>query len=117
MVSYLRKVSCGWSVPIYANGIRSGHIPKAWKQVRVAFIPKAGKNSHVNAKDFRAISFSSFSLKMQERVTVVHIRGRAARDEHVCSKGTSVGTDLPTVVSWLEEAPLHNENAVRTFIG
>jgi len=36
------------------------HIPTRWLDVKIIFIPKAGKPSHTNPKDFRPISLSSF---------------------------------------------------------
>lgn len=54
----------------------------------MAFIPKAGKNSH--AKNFRSISLSSFLLKMLKRLMDLHIRDGIPRDmilrvQHDCS--------------------------------
>lgn len=43
--------------PIYANCVRLGQFPK------LGCIPKSGKSSYVNAKDFRPISISSFFVK------------------------------------------------------
>lgn len=39
------------------------YIPRRWREVKVVFIPKAGKYSHVIPKDLRPISLSSFILK------------------------------------------------------
>ena len=45
-----------------------------WRNVKVVFIPKAGKALHVTPKDFRSISLSSFLLKAFERLLEVHMK-------------------------------------------
>ena len=42
------------------------YIPRRWREVKVIFIPKAGKASHSKPKDFRPISLSCFLLKTLE---------------------------------------------------
>jgi hypothetical protein len=56
-----------------------GFIPKAWRQVKVAFIPKPGKLDYTEAKTYRPISVSSFLLKTMEKLVDRHIRDGALR--------------------------------------
>jgi hypothetical protein len=51
-----------------------GYVPKAWQKVRVIFIPKPDRSSYELAKQFRAISLTSFLLKTIERLVVLHIK-------------------------------------------
>jgi hypothetical protein len=44
------------------------YVPAIWHQVKVVFIPKAGKNSYTGPRDFRPISLTSFLLKTLERL-------------------------------------------------
>ncbi|XP_029162920.1 uncharacterized protein LOC114934411 [Nylanderia fulva] len=44
------------------------HIPPAWSDIKVCFIPKPGRNGHILAKDFRPISLTSFILKTLEKL-------------------------------------------------
>lgn len=46
------------------------------KDVDVTFIPKAGENFNVSAKNFRSISLSSFPLKILERLMDWYVRNR-----------------------------------------
>lgn len=70
---------------------------RQFRQFRVAFVPKAGRSSHVTAKDFRSISISSFLLKTLEILMNLYIRGRNPRNrllstQHAYSKGRSIDT-------------------------
>ena len=53
-----------------------GDVPKAWKETRVIFILKAGKNGWTSAKDFRPISHTSFVLKTVGRLMDGYIRDK-----------------------------------------
>ena len=59
---------------MYRGCLNLGYIPKQWREVRVVFIPKAGKTSHTTPKDFRPISLSSFLLKTLERLVNLWIK-------------------------------------------
>ena len=61
-------------VRIYRGCLLLGYIPKRWREVRVAFIPKAGKTSHTTPKDYRPISLSSFLLKTLEKLVDIRIK-------------------------------------------
>ena len=74
-----------------------------WKQVKVVFIPKAGKTNHSKAKDYRPISLSSFMLKTFERLLDHHIRSKFNKNnisssQHAYLKGKSCETALHEVV-------------------
>lgn len=96
------------------TGIYSGSLA-------VTFIPKAGLSSHVKAKDFRRINFSSSFLLKTLRLIDWHIRSRIRRvhlsvAQHTYFKSRSVDTELHTIVLWLEEAIRLKEFAVGTFL-
>ena len=59
---------------LFKSSIAFGYIPSAWRGVDVRFIPKAGRNSYDQPKDFRPISLMSFMLKTMERLLDRHIR-------------------------------------------
>jgi hypothetical protein len=48
-----------------------GYVPKAWKKVRVIFIPKPESSSSELAKSLRPISLTSFLLKKMERLSKI----------------------------------------------
>jgi hypothetical protein len=56
-----------------------GLIPTAWRQVRVTFIPKAGKLDYTEAKAYCPISLSSLFLKIKEKVVHRHIMNSALK--------------------------------------
>lgn len=47
---------------------------RAWKRVRVVFIPKPTKAYYTHPKSFRPISLSNFMLKILERIVDRHIK-------------------------------------------
>ncbi|GBP05113.1 hypothetical protein EVAR_72430_1 [Eumeta japonica] len=49
-----------WLLEIY-GACFSGHIPVEWTRSNVTFIPKGGRSSHMEAKDYRPISLTSFA--------------------------------------------------------
>jgi len=67
-------ISLPWLTAIFHCCLALSHIPTRWLDVKVIFIPKAGKPSHTNAKNFRTISLSSFLLNTLERLIDIHIR-------------------------------------------
>ena len=56
-----------------------GYVPVSWRNIKVIFIPKAGKRPSHKAKSFRPISLSSFCLKAMERILDRHIRETVLR--------------------------------------
>ena len=48
--------------------LATGFVPSFWQEVRVVFIPKAGRALLGKVKDFRPISLTSFILKLMEKV-------------------------------------------------
>ncbi|KAL7726508.1 hypothetical protein ACLKA6_001130 [Drosophila palustris] len=68
------KTAINWLQSIFTGIFRTGQIPEPWKYSKVVFIPKAGKASHITAKDFRPISLTSFLLKTFERILSLHLR-------------------------------------------
>lgn len=44
------------------------HIPKCWREVRIAFIPKPGKKGYSLPENFRPMSLTSFMLKTIEKL-------------------------------------------------
>lgn len=110
-----------WLVSIYRSCLWLGYVPIAWREVRVIFIPKAGKASHSAAKDYRPISLSSFMLKILERLLDIHIRGVVrdvglSRAQHAYTKGRSVETALHTVVSIIEGSMKFGEYTLGAFL-
>ena len=47
----------------------SGYTPQIWRQSKVIFIPKLGKDDYSKAKSFRPISLTPFLFKTLERLS------------------------------------------------
>ena len=93
---------------LFSLSLVLGHIPKAWREVRITFIPKPGKASYEDAKSFRPISLASFILKTMERVLEYHIRtvclpnSPIQRTQHAYMKGRSTITAVHKLTSTIE---------------
>jgi len=55
-------------IRIFRACIALGYVPTAWRTSHVAFAPKPGRSDYSQAKAFRPISLTSFSLKTLERL-------------------------------------------------
>lgn len=108
-------------VSIFSDCLRTGYTPSKWKEVRVVFIPKAGKPNHSTAKDYRPISLSSFLLKTLERLIDLHIKGminfqNLCEAQHAYLKGKSVESALHCVVREIEHSLSLKEYTMAAFL-
>ena len=55
-----REVLIPYLVRIFRTYLTTGYVPAMWRQVKVVFIPKPGRNSYCGPRDFRPISLTSF---------------------------------------------------------
>lgn len=106
---------------IFSRCLMDGYVPKAWREVRVVFIPKAGKLNHSNAKDYRPISLSSFLLKTLERLIDLYIREVTSIHtmdiaQHAYRKGRSVDSALHEVVGTIEKSLEFKEYTLAGFL-
>jgi hypothetical protein len=114
------------SVPHLCRILRAcmiyGFIPKAWRQVKVTFIPKPGNLNYTAAKAYRPISLSSFLLKTMEKLVDRYIRDEALRiyplhrNQHAYQRGKSTETALHNVVTHAEYAIDHKGIALGAFL-
>jgi hypothetical protein len=93
-----------------------------WRQVKVVFIPKPGRNSHCGPKDFRPISLTSFLLKTLERLVDRYLRDEVLAlkplhpNQHAYQAGKSVETALRQLVVLVEKALDQQEVALGVFL-
>jgi len=95
-------ISLPWLTAIFHGCLALNHIPTRWLDVKEIFIPKDGKPSHINPKNFRPISLSSFLLKTLERLIDTHIgltidQSLLSDAQHAYRKGRSTDTALLSV--------------------
>jgi hypothetical protein len=63
-----REVLVPYLMKIFRTCRATGCVPPAWRQVKVVFTPKPGRDSYGAPKDYRPISLTSFLLKTIERL-------------------------------------------------
>lgn len=111
---YLRE-AFRWSIIL-------GYIPKAWRGIRVVFIPKAGNRDSDLPKSFRPISLSSFILKTLEKLMDLYIRtdlltGQPLHKmQFAYQEGRSTTTALHALVEKAENAIANQEIALTAFL-
>ena len=102
---------------IYKSCIIFGFTPTKWKDTKVIFIPKPGKDSYEKAKSYRPISLSNYMLKTLERLVgwemklalkenPVHTRQHGFRNDR------STETAISDAVSYIEEYILRRRKVI-----
>ncbi len=106
--SHLEAVSL-----LYKKSIATGQIPKSWQDMRVVFIPKAGKSDYSLAKAYRPITLSNFLLKGLERIIQWYILEYVLKEQlfqqHAYTKGRSCDTALSEFIDDAEGAIYRGE--------
>lgn len=107
---------------LYRASMALGHVPPAWRHVRVVFVPKPGRNSYAQAKAYRAISLSSFVLKAMEKLLEKHIRETYLLErplhpnQHAYQAGKSCETALHQLMLKVETSLKNQEIALGAFL-
>jgi hypothetical protein len=97
-------------VRIFRACLVTGYVPAVWRQVKVVFIPKPGRNSYYGPHDFRPISLTSFLLKTMERQVDGYLGDEFLvlkpphPNQHAYQGGKSVETSLHRLVVRVEKA-------------
>jgi hypothetical protein len=97
------------------------YIPKAWKQVKVTFIPKSGKANYPEAEAYHPICLVSFMLKTVERMVDRHIKDEILwlcplhRYQFAYQPEKSTETALHQVSTLFEEAMENREVTLGAF--
>lgn len=109
-------------ISIFRSSIALSHVPSLWENVKVVFIPKPGKTTHTEAKDFRPISLTSFLLKTIERLLDFYIRSEVLRafplhaNQHAYQLGKSTDTALHQLTEKIESSLKNGEVALGCFM-
>ena len=106
---------------IYKACISLCHTPKLWRQTRVIFLPKPGKDSYDLPKSYRPISLSNFLLKALERL-VVWKMDKDMEDypihhlQHGFTKGKSTESAISNMVDYIEECLFNRIHCLGVFL-
>jgi hypothetical protein len=109
-------------VKVFKWSYTLGYIPQAWREVRVVFIPKAGKRDTEQPKSYRPISLSSFLLKTMEKLVDHNIREDILsrhplhQKQFAFQQGKSTTNAIHHVVRRIENALEHKEMALTAFL-
>ena len=103
-------------VQVFKAVLRTGYTPRAWRVMKVVFLPKAGKDDYGVAKAYRPITLSNFLLKALERIVQWYINANYVKAplyaQHAYKTGLSTETALSSVVDRIEGAILRQSNAL-----
>jgi len=98
---------------MYKLCLTNGYSPKCWREMKVIFIPKHGKESYDSAKSFRPITLSNVVLKGIEKLVKNHIKDGPLKtplaNQHGFTEGRSCDTALSEVTKTIEMATLRGE--------
>jgi hypothetical protein len=104
LLQQARDVVIPYLVSIFRACLATGYVPAIWRQVKVVFIPKPGRNCYRGPRDYKPISLASFLLKAMERMVDRHLRDEALAivplhpNQHAYQAGKSVETALHQLV-------------------
>ena len=104
---------------LFKSSLYRAYVPANWREMKVVFIPKAGKNAYDNAKAYRPITLSSVVLKTMEKIILWDIEksmGTKFVDQHGFTPGWSTESAISTVVDNIEHAILQKQHALAVFL-
>ena len=92
----------------FKRSLMSSFIPKRWRQMKVVFIPKLGKDDYSVPKAYRPITLSNFLLKVMERVINWFLSERVIAlplpNQHAYTRGLGTETALSSFADLVENA-------------
>ena len=106
---------------IYKSAIHLGYTPKLWKQSRVIYLSKPGKESYQLPKSFRPISLSNYLLKGLERLvgwrmdTALRTHPLHPR-QHGFQTGKSTESAISSTTDYIEKYVMNRQHCVGVFL-
>jgi hypothetical protein len=120
LLQQAREVVIPYMVRIFRACLATGYVPAMWRQVKVVFIPKPGRNSYSGRRDYRPISLTSLLLKTMERPVDRYLRNETLAlvplhpNQHAYQAGKSVETAHQLVLR-VEKVLDQQETALGVF--
>ena len=95
--------------------------PTKWKESKMVFIPKAGKETYQVYKSWRGISLTNYFLKALEKLCCWHTDEKIAQHplherQHGFRTDRNTETALSNVVNYIEKYMYNGENVVAVFL-
>ena len=94
---------------VYKKSCEQCEIPREWREMRVVFIPKVGKECYTSPKSYRPITLSNFVLKVLERIIQWYLTDRVVSlplySQHAYTAGRSTETVICASAGWVAITP------------
>lgn len=104
---------------IFKASLAHRYIPINWRDSKVRFIPKPGREDYTSTKSYRPISLSSFILKTLERLIDRYLRDSLKIEihpnQHAFTAGRSTESALHIVVERLERSIGYKQSTLALF--
>ena len=106
---------------LYEACIALGHTPKKWRDTKVIFLPKPGKDDYDIPKSYRPISLSNFPLKAFERLVVWKMdKDLPAKplhpNQHGFTKGKSTESAISDTADYIEQQLFEDNHCLGLFL-
>ena len=105
----------------YKGAIHLGYTPKRWKETKVIYIAKPGKDDYSQPKSFRPISLSNYLLKGLERLVVWNM-DKALIDHPIHHKqhgfltGKATESAISNTTNYIEKHIMQRKHCVGVFL-
>jgi len=105
---------------IYKACLKLAYTPTCWREMKVIFLPKPGKDTYDEVKSYRPITLSSFLFKGLERIMLWFILETKLNDslprQHAFTKGKSTDTALSEAINVIEKSAMRGKYALGIFL-
>ena len=97
------------------------HTPKAWRETKVIFLPKPGKDSYDIPKSYRPISLSNYLLKTLERLVVWRMDEDMEdhpihQSQHGFTKGKCTESAISNTADYIEQFLFEKQHCLGLFL-
>ena len=118
---YLPERVLSFLTSIYKIYVYLHYTPYLWKQTRVIFIPKPGKDSYISPKSFQPISLSNYFLKALERLCVWRVDyalqySPLHANQHGFLPGRSTESAISATTNYIEQVLFNRGHCVGIFL-
>ena len=106
---------------IYRICLLIGYTPTKWKECKVVFIPKPGKDTYDSAKSWRPISLTNYLLKTLEKICSWHMDEMLVTHpvhtrQHGFRSDRNTETSLSNVVNYIEKYIYNGQHVLGVFL-
>ena len=107
---------------IYRAMLLLGYTPRRWRESKVVYIPKEGKDDYTQVRSFRPISLTNTCFKVFERLVLWYlldeclVENPMSNDQYGFRKGRSTATAVSALVDKIERNILREKYALGVFL-